>query len=302
MFPSRRSALALGAAALTTPILVACRPDTTGRPVKAPGQREPNPALVYRLLEFTHDVCAIEGFSPVQSARVHAYVTLALSNVLLGSRDAIGSDRLESMPRFTGARTAANAVATWRHLMPLLAPGISPAAWGIMRTQQTELTSGQAAASSDALEYAADLAQWSQNDSYLLLRDSQPKVPRGPGRWVPTPPKYRPPVEYFSDRVVPLYLTSPFEARIAPPIPFSISTVSLYHRQARSLFESTAKMGSKEQSIARWWADGPFESASPVGHWMLLAASALQGQRADLTKALETLVELSTFVLDAEIS
>jgi membrane-associated phospholipid phosphatase len=303
MSHSRRTVLLLGASILGTPIMAACRQNLGTMSGTPPAKRDSSTALLYRLVEFTHDVCAIEGYTPVQSARTHAYVTLALSEVLLGSTPATGSERLALMPKFSGARTLENAVSVWRHMIPLVAPGISPAAWEILKAQQAELArGGQVALHAEAMEYAFDFAQWSQNDSYLLLRESQPRVPLSRGSWIPTPPKYKAPSDYFCDRVVPIYLTDPLEIPLKPPIAYSETRDSPYSRQAVDVLDRSAKASPADRSTARWWADGPFESATPVGHWMLLAAAALEGKQVDIVKALETLVILSTILLDASVS
>lgn len=294
-----RAALSLGA--LTT--LGACT-SSEKPPATTP---ELSITFLQKLVAFTADLCAIEGFTPVQTARFFSHLMLATQSVLEPNpRLRVKSDRLSSAPSGLGSGSVADAIDVWRTLAPLLTPGVSPAFWDMLSLQVDELrqrfAGGRDGSAAATTRFVLSFAEWSQNDAYLLLRDGPLVMPSGEGSWVPTPPGFLRPVDSFCDRVVPLFLPSPMSLPLPPPPDFATSGDAPYRREALEVYRRGAKLTSSEDQMVRWWADGPYMSASPVGHWMLLGVEAARAQGTDPARALAVLSSLAVVMHDAAVS
>lgn len=269
---------------------------------------EPNASLAHGLVEYTYDICAIEGFSPIQTARIFAYTCLALSE-MHGRPPLLTSgvtDRAVDAPRIDRTASPQEIIRAWRLLIPMLSPGVSPATWDMLRAQENllknHLGDGKEESHEYVLDYALRFAEWAQNDSYILLRETIPNLPKGDEYWVPTLPGRLRPVDHFADRVLPIFMTDPFEVILKSPTPHSTHNASAYFEEARIVQANGSNASRARKRAATWWADGPYESATPVGHWMLLASSALRAQNASGGRCLDVFTLLSTILLDATIS
>ncbi|MBM6401599.1 vanadium-dependent haloperoxidase [Phycicoccus sonneratiae] len=89
---------------------------------------------------------------------------------------------------------------------------------------------------------------------------------------------------------------------LPPPPDFATSGDAPYRREALEVYRRGAKLTSSEDQMVRWWADGPYMSASPVGHWMLLGVEAARAQGTDPARALAVLSSLAVVMHDAAVS
>ncbi|HYP26021.1 MAG TPA: phosphoesterase [Blastocatellia bacterium] len=98
--------------------------------------------------------------------------------------------------------------------------------------------------------------------------------------------------------VTPFALVSGSELRPKAPAAFSSPT---YRSQAEALVRISAKLGDREKAISEYWSDGP-ASATPPGHWILLAEFVSERDDHNLDKDVKLFFALSNGLMDASIA
>jgi hypothetical protein len=133
--------------------------------------------------------------------------------------------------------------------------------------------------SNDSIAYANQLADvlvaWINSDGYKEARFKGWVPPTGPDKWVPTgfsdTDKVANPEEpYFGQIVRPIIMTSPGECAPAGAPAFSTTAGSDFHNAAKEVYDTDTNQTDEEREIARFWADGPKDTATPAGHWLAL--------------------------------
>lgn len=126
-------------------------------------------------------------------------------------------------------------------------------------------------------------------------------APSGPGRWVPTPPRY--------DRaLLPHWgrnrTFTPGEAgACAPPAPpaYSEEPGSPFHREAEEVWRLSGHATQPQRQAALYWADDPGKTPTPAGHWIFILNDLLRERRATLDAAAVAYAQLSMAMADAFI-
>jgi hypothetical protein len=126
-------------------------------------------------------------------------------------------------------------------------------------------------------------------------------APSGPGRWVPTPPRY--------DRALLPYwgrnrTFTPGEASAcAPPPPpaYSEEAGSPFYREAEEVWRISTQATQAQRQAALYWADDAGKTPTPPGHWIFILNDLLRERRATLEAAAVAYAQLSMAMADAFI-
>lgn len=133
--------------------------------------------------------------------------------------------------------------------------------------------------SNDSIAYANQLADvlvpWINSDGYSAARFKGWVPPTGPDKWVPTgfsdTDKVANPEEAaFGTLVRPVIMTSPGECAPAGAPAFSTAPGSAFYEAAKEVYDTDFNLTDEQREIARFWADGPKDTATPPGHWLAL--------------------------------
>ncbi len=135
-----------------------------------------------------------------------------------------------------------------------------------------------------SVAYADQLADvlipWMVDDGYLEYRYKGFIPPEGPQYWVPTgfsdTDKVANPEEPNFRRVRPLVLASPTECTAPPPVPFSTDPASAFYAQENAVYQTELTLTDEQIEIARFWADGARDTATPAGHWVAITTQFLR--------------------------
>lgn len=148
------------------------------------------------------------------------------------------------------------------------------------------------------------LIEWMNADGYHELRYQGWVPPEGPEHWVPTgfgdTDKVENPVEPHFGELRPMFLASPDECAPPAPPPFSTDPASPMYAEANAVYQTDLSISDEQIEIARFWADGPKDTATPAGHWVALATQQLRTK--DLATAASGYLLSSLAYLDAFIA
>jgi hypothetical protein len=123
-------------------------------------------------------------------------------------------------------------------------------------------------------------------------------VPVGPGLWVPTPPAFAPPLEPLAGTWRTWNIRSGAQFRPEPPPAFGSAA---YRAEIREVYKVSQALTDEQKAIADHWADGA-GTATPPGHWNLIALDLIRGQRLSAKAAARVLAVLNTAQADAFIA
>ncbi len=179
---------------------------------------------------------------------------------------------------------------------------LGPVQIGFRRTAGVPETTIQ-----NSIAYADELAdaliEWMNADGYHELRYKGWIPPKGPEYWVPTgfsdTDKVENPLEpYFGD-VRPLVMSSNTECMAPPPPAYSTDHASAMYANALAVYQTDISLTDEQIEIARYWADGPKDTATPAGHWVAIATQHLRNKNlAEATAgyALTSIAYLDAFI------
>src|SRR5262249_55474979 len=93
--------------------------------------------------------------------------------------------------------------------------------------------------------------------------------------WVPTgfsdTDKAENPLEPYFGVLRPLVLATSDECAPPDPVPFSSDAASPFYAQANVVYQTDITLTDDQIETARYWADGPTDTATPSGHWLAIA-------------------------------
>ena len=131
-------------------------------------------------------------------------------------------------------------------------------------------------------QLADTLIPWIVADGYFDLRYKGFIPPQGPQYWVPTgfsdTDKVENPLEPHFGELRPLVLTSPDECAPPAPPPFSTDPASAMYAEANAVYQTDINLTDAQIETARFWADGPKDTATPSGHWLAIANQLLRNK------------------------
>lgn len=125
--------------------------------------------------------------------------------------------------------------------------------------------------------------------------------PAGGGWWAPTAPALAPPLLPNWPIVTPWSMTDRGQFRVGPPPPPNTHEYTAAFREVRRLGRKDSPNRTADQSqIALFWADGP-GTATPPGHWMVIAQDLARERGTSLIENARMLALLGIAVADAAI-
>jgi PAP2 superfamily len=270
--------------------------------------------------DLLYDTVKAENLSPPVAARAYGIAGVTLYEAIIpgfpGHQSLIGQlNDLTSLPQSQGHEkyhwpTVANsALATsLRHLFPS-ASAESLAAINALEQHfasefQSErrprffthsVTQGQVIA--DAV------FDWAATDGYASLNNCPFTPPSGPGLWVPTPPAFTPtPLQPCWGQLVPFVLSSGAECAPPPHPTYSEDSTSQFFRDAKEVYDTVNTLTPEQQTIAKYWADGPGTTGTPPGHWIAIVGQIAATDDLSLATAAEAYARVGIAVADAFIA
>ncbi len=154
---------------------------------------------------------------------------------------------------------------------------------------------------------AEAIFRWSETDGgHEGFRTNYPEYqrPMADGLWQPTSrakgnpqPAMQP---YWGDNR-PFALTSGEDCAPPPPLTYSVEPDSDFYAEAMVVYTSAESFTPEQLEIARFWADDPFRTATPAGHWIAILTQVLEREGATLDVAAEAYAKLGIAVSDAFI-
>ena len=101
----------------------------------------------------------------------------------------------------------------------------------------------------------------------------------GPGVWVPTPPKYAPPIDPQWGQVTPFALTSGGQFQPPPPPAITSPEYAAAYNQVEAIGGTNSTTRTADQTaIAAFWSDQTGHTFDPPGHWNQIAEIVAAGQ------------------------
>jgi hypothetical protein len=126
--------------------------------------------------------------------------------------------------------------------------------------------------------------------------------PSGPGKWVPTPPRFQPALLPYWGANRPFVLAAPDECAPAPPPDYSEDPASAFYAEAREVYDAVNTLTPGEKAIALFWADDPGQTPTPPGHSLSILGQVLKSKSSRLDVAAEAYAKLGMAVADAFIA
>lgn len=153
---------------------------------------------------------------------------------------------------------------------------------------------------------AEHIFEWSKSDGgHEAYQRSRPKgyvSPKGDGLWIPTPPRYIPPLQPQWGNNRPFLLPSGAACAVAPPPAFSSKVDSQFYQAALEVYTTVKALTPEQKLIARYWADDPWLTITPPGHSLAIATQVLEQEEASLEMAAITYAKLGIAVADSFIA
>lgn len=171
-----------------------------------------------------------------------------------------------------------------------LAASLSPIADGASKTNGVSL--GHATAN--------DIIAWRANDNSSVVVPYTPST--DPGKWRPTPPAFAPALLPNWPEVNCFAMDSGAQFRGSGPPPLNSAQYAAAYNETKSIgaLNSTTRTAYQTQT-ALFWADGG-GTATPPGHWNLIAQSVAQQQGTSLLQNARLFALLNISMADAAIS
>lgn len=264
------------------------------------------------------------GFSPPVAARAFGYTSVALYEAVVAGMPGYQSlshqlNELSALPQPELGRsyhwpTVANsALATITRLLFPTANSANKAAIETLYGQMAEQYQGEIDQDSfsRSVEYGQAVAeaifQWSETDGgHEGFRSNYPEyeLPAGDGLWQPTlraKGNPQPALQPYWGKNRPFVLTSGEECAPPPPPTYSKAMDSKFFAEALAVYQAVEDFTPEQLEIARFWADDPFRTATPAGHWIAILSQVLEREAATLDVAAEAYAKLGIAVADAFI-
>ncbi len=155
-------------------------------------------------------------------------------------------------------------------------------------------------------EVARIVFEWSKTDGghegYTKNFPTTYFVPTGLGLWVPTYPKYQPPLQPFWGYNRSFITKSAEMSQPTKPISYSEDTASLFYKEAYLVYSTVKNIKPEEKVIAQFWSDDPGQPGTPPGHSISITTQVLKKERYNLAKSAEVYAKMGICVSEAFIS
>jgi len=136
-------------------------------------------------------------------------------------------------------------------------------------------------------DYGLSVAQrvyaWSEADGYQHANDKY-SPPSGPGKWIPTPPKYSQPVTPHWGSLRTMVSGSIINAQPPAPIPYSEDSSSAFYKQVKEVYDISQNIKPQQKEIALYWKEINPGITAP-GHWLNILRQIIQKENSSLDQA-----------------
>ena len=263
------------------------------------------------------------GFSPPVAARAFGYTGVALYEAVVpgmpGYRSLAGQlNELAALPaieadaeyHWPAAANAALAAIT-RLLFPTTHAANQGAIENLYAQYADQYQAGTDAATFErSAAYGEAVAQavfeWSMSDGgHEGFRRNFPldyQPPAADGLWTPTARAKGNPqsaMQPYWGENRPFVLTSGAECAPPPAVEYSLDNGSAFYAEAQEVYDIVQHITPEQLEIARFWADDPFRTSTPAGHWIAILTQVLEREGASLDVAAEGYARLGIAVADS---
>jgi membrane-associated phospholipid phosphatase len=266
-----------------------------------------------------YDLVKSEQRSPPVASRIYGIAAVTLYEAMvpgsLANQSLVGQlTELSSVPQSDPHKkydwpTVANA-ALVQAIKGLFPTASSDSLNAINTLEQSFAT--QLQASVPPLVYARSVTQgravadavlaWASNDGFATINNCDYPPPVGPGLWMPTPPTFVPkPLQPCWGQLRPFVLTS--SDKCAPPSPptYASASTSVFYANGLEVYNTNLNLTDAQATIARYWADNPGATGTPLGHWIAIVGQLARTNDLSLMAAAEAYARVGLAVADAFI-
>ncbi len=257
-----------------TVLAVSCAPAGGNPPVASPTEVPDD--VVQAWTERIIEKVEAYGVSPPVAARLLAYSSIAMRQVLAASESVEPLRGIEGLPAPTDTHeevswtasvgAAAAEVASSLFVGEEARQDFSAALQEDLRslsgsTEQAVLDRSRALGSGVGREVVA----WAGSDGYEQAATEVSGVSGDRGGWQPTPPGYSPPLEPEWGELR-MFVLDRGDCPVPPPVPYSEQPDSDFRGQAMAVRRVAATLTAEQREIARFWNMEP-STGTPAGHW-----------------------------------
>ncbi len=159
-------------------------------------------------------------------------------------------------------------------------------------------------------QYGEDLAnailEWSEQDHYTETRYKQYKAPSREGH-----PSYWEPTDFNQTALEPFWGThrtfcvkdgAQCDIDKAPKYNGPGDTTSELYKQAKKVWMVDKTLTEEQRTLAEFWADNPYETSTPPGHWMEILGNFVKSKDMKLDEAAELYALVGPAMADACIT
>jgi hypothetical protein len=147
---------------------------------------------------------------------------------------------------------------------------------------------------------AGQILLWRAKDNSAAT-NVKPPSSSGPGAWVPTPPGFAPYLLPQWGFVTPFAMPASDFFRPSGPPALESAKYAADYNEVKALGAAVGSTRTREQTkIAEFWADGP-GTATPPGHWNLIARDVATARRNSLQQNARLFALLNVAMADAAI-
>ena len=266
------------------------------------------------------------GFTPPVSARMFAYVGLALyesvqpgiPNALSMAGQVVGLEA-SALPKIDpdlDYHWLLVANAAMGHIVkacyaPASEINLFQVASLEQKYEERYRTKVSAAIHKRSVEYgravAAAIANYANSDGqqfcYQTNFPASFVAPTGTGYWVPTPPAFQKiPLQPLWGKVRTFYPNNADLSKVPTPPTFSTDKTSPFYQQALEVFATVNNLNAEQKTIAEYWSDDPGKTFTPPGHSISITRQVLAAEEAKLDKAAEAFARVGMGVHDAFVA
>ena len=168
---------------------------------------------------------------------------------------------------------------------------------------------------SASLAYGSNIADsiiaWAVKDGYPQLKGKPAYLfSTEKGKWVPTPPEFRPSTEPYWGTLRTWSGINPDEVAVPFTIPFSEEKGSDFYNLVNHVYTTAKALTKEQENIALYWDDNPDQMTynghiptprrriNPVGHWMAISSQACGDGKLGIMKTSQCMMLTSIAIAD----
>ena len=247
---------------------------------------------------------------PTRASRVYGIVGYSMLSVLRERPDfaALVSEPVDLAAPSAGIDEAIAAVAAGTSVVRKLMPTqLDRTTYAELRD---ELLAALVATAPTNVDVRSSLVRGAESASAVLARAANDGLtdalaakyvaPNEPGVWAPTPPGFQGAIDPGWGMLRP-YLAET-NGCVLPAPPRSGPTEDPFAGAAREVAEVAANLTDEQRLIARFWDDGRGRSSTPSGHWVEIAARAVEAKGISGPETIATLATVTMALSDGVVA